>query len=98
MVPWFWLLVERPWDAAGARAGTPAAAEQVYHCLGALSRLVGPLTWNVAVRHSGAAGAWRLAAGGDDLLGGGGPPDAARHSPTSTPPPPIPSHISRLIT
>lgn len=60
------------WEAAGPRAGTPAAAEQVYHRLGALSRLVGLLTWNVAVRQSGAAGAWRLASGGDNLLGGEG--------------------------
>lgn len=41
--------------------------KQVYHCLDALSWLVGPLTWNVRVRQSGAIGAWRLAAGRDNL-------------------------------
>lgn len=41
----------------------------MYHCLGALSWLVGPLAWNAAVRQSGAAGAWWLAAGGGNLLG-----------------------------
>lgn len=50
------------------RAATPAAAEQVYHCLGALSWLVDPLTWNVPMRQSGATGAWRHAAGRDNLL------------------------------
>lgn len=50
------------------RTATPAAAEQVYHCLGALSWLVGPLTWNAPMRQSGAIGAWRLAAGRDNLL------------------------------
>lgn len=50
------------------RAATPAAAEQVYHCLGALSWLVGPLTWNVLMRQSGVVGAWQLAAGRDNLL------------------------------
>lgn len=35
--------------------------KQVYHCLGALSRLVHPLTWNAPMRQSGAADAWRLA-------------------------------------
>lgn len=41
--------------------------KQVYHCLDALSWLVGPLTWNVRVRQSGAIGAWRLAAGRDNV-------------------------------
>lgn len=50
------------------RTATPAAAEQVYHRLGALSWLVGPLTWNALMRQSGAIGAWRLAAGRDNLL------------------------------
>lgn len=43
--------------------------KQVYHCLGALSRLVNPLTWNAPMRQSGATGAWRLAAGRDNLPG-----------------------------
>lgn len=43
--------------------------KQVYHCLGALSRLVDPLTWNAPMRQSGATGAWRLAAGRDNLPG-----------------------------
>lgn len=50
------------------RTATPVAAEQVYHCLGALSWLVSPLTWNAPMRQSGAIGAWRLAAGRDNLL------------------------------
>lgn len=43
--------------------------KQVYHCLGALSWLVDPLTWNAPMRQSGATGAWRLAAGRDNLPG-----------------------------
>lgn len=43
--------------------------KQVYHCLAALSWLVGPLTRNAPMRQSGAIGAWRLAAGSDNLLG-----------------------------
>lgn len=43
------------------RAATPAAAETSVSLSGALSRLVHPLTWNVPMRQSGAADAWRLA-------------------------------------
>lgn len=44
---------------------------QVYHCLGALPRLVQPRTWNAPMRQSGAAGAWRLVAGrwGGEMCG-----------------------------
>lgn len=37
------LLHKNLWEKAQQKeAATPVAAEQVYHCLGALSRLVGP--------------------------------------------------------